>query len=117
MFDDWFAGGPEADDFWRDYERQRGSTYYEAIRGYNAVHIFEYDRYHLDRSDGAILVMPCGRSGHLELGYIAGQCKPGWVLFDGEPERWDVMYQFATGGVHFKVESLLKSVSDTFGLK
>ena len=27
VFDDWFSPGPEADDFWRKYEKARGSTY------------------------------------------------------------------------------------------
>jgi hypothetical protein len=52
---------------------------------------------YLDRAEGAILALPAGKSAHLELGYILGHGKPGWILLDGEPERWDIMYQFATG--------------------
>lgn len=96
VFDDWFAAGPEADDKWRDYEKQRGRTYTEALAGIAAKHVFDFDKYHLDRADTAILVLPCGRSGHLELGYMLGSRKKGYVLLD-TPERWDVMYQFATG--------------------
>jgi nucleoside 2-deoxyribosyltransferase len=55
--------------------------------------------------------MPAGKSGHLELGYVSGKGKPTYVLFDHEPERWDVMYQFATGGVFFSLESLLEGLS------
>lgn len=41
------------------------------------------------------MVLPCGKSGHLEFGWAIGKGKPGYILFDGEPERYDVMYQFA----------------------
>jgi hypothetical protein len=53
--------------------------------------------------------MPAGRSGHLELGLIMGQGKPGFVLFDGEPEKWDQMYGLALrykGGVAFSRDQL-----------
>ncbi len=33
----------------------------------------------------------------MELGYILGQGKKGFILFDEEPERWDVMLNFASG--------------------
>lgn len=96
VFDDWFAGGPVADDAWRDYEKARGRTYVESLRGYAAAHVFDFDRKHLERADAAVLVLPCGKSGHLELGWMLGQGKPGYVLLD-DPDRWDVMYKFATG--------------------
>lgn len=95
VFDDWFAAGPEADDFWKKYETERGNDYREALRGHAARHVFEFDRHHLDRCDAACLVLPAGKSGHLELGYVAGSSKPTFILLD-RPDRWDVMYQFAT---------------------
>jgi len=107
IFDDWFAAGPEADDWWRTYEKAKGVSYDEALRSYAAKHVFSFDYHHLNRCDGAILVLPAGKSGHLELGYMAGQGKPTFVLFEEEPERWDVMYQFATGGVAFDVPTLV----------
>ena len=51
------------------------------------------------------MLMPAGKSGHLELGYARGKNKPGFILFDKEPERVDVMYQFATD-VFFSQEEL-----------
>ncbi len=102
VFDDWFAGGEIADDSWRDYERCRGHTYQQALRGYAAKHVFEFDLYHINRCDIGVLVLPAGKSGHLELGYVMP--KPTYVLMD-DPERWDVMYQFATG-VAFAMDEL-----------
>ena len=110
VFDDWFAGGKHADDEWRDYEKARGHTYGESLKGWAAKHIFEFDKYHLDRTDGLIMVMPAGKSSHLELGYTIGKGKPGYVLFDTVPERYDVMYQFATG-VFFNIDELVEEIN------
>jgi hypothetical protein len=53
--------------------------------------------------------VPAGKSGHLELGYMLGQGKKGYIFFDKEPERWDVMYQFATG-IFFNKEELIQEL-------
>ena len=36
---------------------------------------------------------------------MVGKGKPCFVLFDKEPERWDIMYQFAND-VFFDIEKL-----------
>ena len=55
---------------------------------------FNLDKQALDSSDVCVLVLPCGRSAHLEAGYIAGQGKRVFVLLsDGEPE---LMYGLTT---------------------
>lgn len=105
VFDDWFAGGPVADDSWRDYEKVRGRSYAEALRAPAAENIYRFDHRHLERASAAVLVAPAGRSAHMELGFMLGRGKAGYVLFDQEPERWDVMYQFADG-VFFTFEGL-----------
>lgn len=110
MFDDWFAAGPIADDSWQEYENVRRHSFDEALSGYAARHVFAFDKFHLDRVSGGILVLPAGKSGHLELGYLAGQGKPCFILMDKEPERYDVMYQFATGGVYFNLEELIENL-------
>lgn len=96
VFDDWYAAGPEGDDKWRDYEKGRGHSFVEALKGHAARHVYEFDRKHLEGADTVILVCPAGKSGHLELGWALGKGKQGFVLVDS-PERWDVMYQFADG--------------------
>jgi len=96
VFDDWYAAGPEADDYWKAYEVGRGRALPEALKGYAARHVFEFDKHHLERCDIAILLMPAGKSGHLELGYAAGLGKTCYVCLDGDPERYDVMYGFCT---------------------
>lgn len=108
-FDSWYAGGPKADDCWRDYTKLRGLTYKEALRDWSARNIFEFDKRHLDRCDAAVMVMPGGKSAHLELGYMAGCGKKTYILFDKEPKRYDVMAQFATD-VFFDTKSLIKAL-------
>ncbi len=110
VFDDWHAAGELADTAWQEYETARGHRYKEAIKGHAAKHVFEFDYHHLCRADVGILVMPAGRSGHLELGWLIGRGKPGYVLFDTEPERFDQMYQFCTN-VFFNVEELGEELS------
>lgn len=95
MFDSWRAPGPEADDWWKRYETSRGRKYEDALHGHMAKCIFDFDKSHLDRTDGTLIVLPAGKSAHIELGYTLGRGKPGFVLMD-TPDRWDVMYQFAT---------------------
>jgi hypothetical protein len=95
VFDDWYAAGPEADDYWQKYEKAKGHSLAGALDGYAANHVFEFDRHHLDTSDAVVLVMPAGKSGHLEFGYCVGRGKLGFILLDKEPERFDVMYRFA----------------------
>lgn len=95
-FDSWFSPGPHADDYWREYTKSRGMNYKDALKDYSATHVFQFDKFHLDRCDIAVMVMPAGKSGHLELGYFLGTGKPGFILFDKEPKRYDIMVQFAT---------------------
>lgn len=106
-FDDWYAPGPDTDDYWRDYEKGKGSTYRDALKGHAAQHVFHFDKWHLDASDAAVLVMPAGKSCHLELGYMVGRGKPTFILFDEEPERFDVMHNFAAE-IFFDVHTLIK---------
>lgn len=113
IFDDWYAAGPEADDYWKQYEQARGSDYIAALAGYSANHVYEYDKFHLDQSSAGILLLPAGRSGHLELGYLAGRgVYTGIVLTDNyEEERFDVMYRFANR-VTYNLEDIIKDLNE-----
>lgn len=109
VFDDWYAAGPTADDAWRDYEKARGHKLPQALRGNAAQHVFNYDKGHITSSDVIVLMLPCGKSGHLELGWALGQGKRGFILLDNDPERYDVMYAFATGVVE-NTEELIRQL-------
>lgn len=56
---------------------------------------FQYDWQAMQWADTGVLLLPCGRSAHLEAGYFVGAGKPLYILLsDGEPE---LMYKMATG--------------------
>ena len=96
VFSDWYSPGPEADTYWQEYEQARGRTFKDALAGPHAENVFNFDVKWLTWADTVVLVSPAGKSAHLELGWAIGQGKEGYVLLDGEPERYDVMYRFAT---------------------
>lgn len=111
VFQAWYSAGPTADDSWRDHEKSQGHDFVEALQGDAARHVFEFDKHHLETSDAVVLLLPAGKSGHMELGWALGGCGmkgklPGFILLDS-PERWDVMYAFATG-VARNVNELLR---------
>ena len=56
---------------------------------------FEEDKQWLDWSEGVVLVVPSGRSAHLEAGYAIGQGKPVWIWGKFPKGEFDVMYLFA----------------------
>lgn len=94
-FSEWYTPGPEADVLWRDYERALGYSYKEALKRPAAVNTFNFDKRHIDECNVFLMVLPCGKSAHMELGYAIGSGKRGFILMPEEPERWDVMYGFA----------------------
>ena len=100
VFDDWYAAGPKADECWRAYEIAKGHNLAQALRGEAAQNTFQFDRRHIEACDIMVLVLPAGRSGHLELGWAIGQGKKGFVMLDADPDRYDVMYAFASGVVY-----------------
>lgn len=115
VFEDWYSAGERADDHWKEYEQGRGRTYEEALEGYAARHVFEFDKHHLDTCDAAILVLPAGKSGHLELGYVAGRGKWTAILLDADYDRWDVMYAFADK-VTRDLDDILDGLKEEWGL-
>jgi hypothetical protein len=66
-----------------------------------AVEGFSRDAAAMEWADVCVLVLPCGRSAHLELGWFAGRGRPTAVLADpraGGGHRFDgaeLMYGFA----------------------
>lgn len=56
---------------------------------------FDLDFNAMKEADACVLVMPCGRSAHIEAGYFVGAGKPLLILIsDAEPE---LMYKMADG--------------------
>jgi hypothetical protein len=77
---------------WRDAGLEVGNTasgesvafteYLAAIEHPRSVAGFASDFAAMERADACVLVLPCGRSAHLELGWAVGQGKRTAILFD-----------------------------------
>ena len=72
--------------------------YYDAIEflaDSRTQRAFIEDKKWLDWADTVIMVMPCGRSSHLEAGYAVGQGKRLYIYGNFPKGEFDVMYGFA----------------------
>jgi len=81
--------------------------YYDAIEmlaDYRTQRAFKEDRKWLDWADAVVMLMPCGRSSHLEAGYAVGQGKGLYIYGDFPKGEFDVMYGLANG--LFRTEEL-----------
>lgn len=107
-FDQWHAVGPEGDRFWQEHFKAKGYNLAQALKMDFVQTAFNFDKKHLDRCEAAVLVLPAGKSGHLELGYVIGSGKPGFILMEGDPERYDLMYGFAT--LCYSMEELISAL-------
>ena len=58
---------------------------------------FAEDKKWLDWADTCILMLPSGRSAHLEAGYAKGCGKKLYIVGDFPPGEFDVMYGVADG--------------------
>ena len=93
----------------KHYAKIRKLNYKQTLETYAAKHIFEFDKGLIDKADIGVLCMPSGKSAHLELGYLIGTGKPGYVLFDKEPAKIDIMYQFAKN-IYFCVDDFIEEL-------
>lgn len=74
----------EIDPDWQSWTPQK---FHASLNHPLAINGFKIDFEALQESDVVVLVNPCGRSSHLELGWAAGAGKITIVLLaDGEPE-------------------------------
>ena len=80
----------EIDPAWQEWTQQE---YVKALQHRRAREAFSLDLGAMQWADAFVLVMPCGRSAHLEAGWATGVGKPTAVLLsDSEPE---LMYKLA----------------------
>jgi len=70
-------------------------SYFRALDTDIAARGFDSDRLHLDDCEGLLLVLPCGRSAHLEAGYAIGQGKTVVVLLHEDKFEPELMYLLA----------------------
>jgi len=80
----WTDVWKQFDTYWREGTMEQ---FIKALEHPIAIDGFNKDMEALKNADVTILVMPCGRSAHLELGYAVGAKQHTAILLsDGEPE-------------------------------
>lgn len=95
---------------WR-LENLNFRNYMEMLTDTRAVTAFDRDFEALTNCDGCILIMPCNRSAHLELGYVLGAGKPGAILMPYFPVKDpELMYRMANF-VTTDIDELMKFCS------
>lgn len=77
-----------------------------------AVAGFAKDKAALDWCEACVLVLPCGRSAHLEAGYAVGQGKPTIILLDHEAFEPELMYLLTAARVSTVAELITLLTSD-----
>ena len=92
----------QIDPKWKAWSSQE---FARALRHSMAAEGYFCDMQSLIEARAVVLVMPCGRSAHLEFGWAVGRGKIGIILLsDGEPE---LMYKMADH-LCFSVEEVLE---------
>lgn len=71
---------------------------------------FKNDFDAMQEAEGCVLVLPCGRSAHLEAGWFVGANKPLWILLDEKSEP-ELMYKMATG-IFSNIPDLLNGIQE-----
>lgn len=93
-----------------DWQRWTPERFRECLSHPVAVAGFDSDFDAMRAADACVLVLPCGRSAHLEAGYFVGAGKPVYVLMTEQQEP-ELMYRMAKR-VLVNTDELL----DVFGL-
>jgi nucleoside 2-deoxyribosyltransferase len=81
----------EVDPSWRTWD---GMGFLKGLEHPLAVRGFELDMAALEAADAVVLVLPCGRSAHLELGWAVGAGKRTAILLEEHAEA-ELMYRMA----------------------
>ena len=109
-FSEWMASAEGADEKWKAYGKAMGWDYMTTLKSKFVQTAFNFDFTHMQQADGCVLVMPAGKSAHCEFGWFVGQGKKAYILFDGEPDRPDLMPPNMATGVYFSLEDLLQAL-------
>lgn len=100
-----------------DWKQWSPSEFRKALKHPVAIRGFDKDMAALDGADACVLVLPCGKSAHLELGYAAAAGKISFVLSEGQHEP-ELMYRMCTApyvllSIEETIDALARSVPQT----
>jgi nucleoside 2-deoxyribosyltransferase len=77
-----------------NYQNMNGIAFMKQPR---TIRAFQEDKKWIDWADAVVMMLPCGRSAHLEAGYAVGKGKKLYILGLFPKGDFDVMYGFADG--------------------
>ncbi len=92
------------------WQRWTPAQFREALKLPRAKEGFDADMDALRDCDACVLVLPCGRSSHLELGWAAGAGKLTFILMLGREEP-ELMYRMVHG-VCLSVAEVVDALSE-----
>lgn len=103
---------------WKDCSTECAATHAKTIPSFlkaietpRAQEGFGHDKAALDWAEGLVLLLPCGRSAHLEAGYAAGQGKPVFVYLHEVNFEPELMYLLCYGGLVTDATQLLTAIT------
>ena len=104
----------EIDGSWQSWTPEQ---YRAALKHPAAIRGFGFDMTALNDCDACVLVLPCGRSAHLELGHAAGAGRRTFVLLEETPRpdapmlsEPELMYGMCSG-IAVSLEELLEQLA------
>lgn len=84
---------------WSDIDREwlnwTPERFREALQDPMAQSGYGFDKTGLDWCDTCVLLLPCGRSAHLEMGYAIGQKKATLIILSEKQFEPELMYLLA----------------------
>lgn len=92
---------------WQEWDAVR---FRDALEHRIAERGFELDWNAMNWADGCVLVLPSGRSAHIEAGWFVGAGRPLFILLLGENEP-ELMYKMSTE-ICLGVDQLLVALDD-----
>ena len=98
----------DIDPNWQDWTLKE---YVDALSSPFAELGFENDASGMKKADCCVLVLPCGRSAHLEAGWFVGKSRPLYILAVDKTEP-ELMYKMAT-----KILCSLDELFDVFEIR
>ena len=93
---------------WMTSEAIPAERHQHHLGRHDAKNAYKLDKQMLEECDAVVMVLPCGRSAHLELGWAIGMHKKA-IIYMPEPEHLELMYS----GVKItgNLEELVRCVS------
>lgn len=103
-------GWKQIDEGWQSWSFEK---YRECLDNPIAISGFNSDFEAMKWADCGVLLLPCGRSAHLEAGYFVGANKPLHIVkIDGAAFEPELMYRMATS-INSNMFELIRSLDKT----